>query len=155
MKKTNAMRLLEAAGILFRTSEYEVNEDNLSGVHVAEQIRMNPDMVFKTLITRGDKSGINIFCIPVNSELNLKKASLVSGNKRIEMVLMKDILSLTGYIRGGCSPIGMKKSYPTYIDEIAVLYDEIAVSAGVRGCQIIINPNELADFVDAQIVDLI
>ena len=140
MVKTNAIRLVEMAGISYRTEEYEVDENNLSGMHVVEQVSLDAQQVFKTLVTRGDKNGINVFCIPVNCELDLKKAASISGNKKIEMTHMKELLGLTGYIRGGCSPIGMKKKYPTYIDETATLFDEIAVSAGVRGCQIILNP---------------
>lgn len=154
MTKTNAMRLLDGAKIEYRVQMYEVHESNLSGLHVAEQIGVCADEIFKTLVTKGDKNGINVFCIPVNCELNLKKAALVSGNKKIEMIHVKDILSLTGYIRGGCSPIGMKKKYPTYIEETAVLFDEIAVSAGVRGAQIIINPDKLCDFVQGKFCNL-
>ncbi len=155
MKKTNAMRLLDIENIEYFAKEYEVDEDNLSGLHVAEQIGFASEQVFKTLVTKGDKNGVNIFCIPVNAELNLKKAAIASSNKKIEMILMKELLALTGYIRGGCSPIGMKKRYPTYIDETAILYDEIAVSAGVRGCQIVINAEELALFIDGVFYDLI
>lgn len=130
MTKTNVMRLLEAAGIAYRTAEYEYDEANLSGLHAAEQVGMDAEQVFKTLVTRGDKTGILVFCIPVDMELDLKKAASVSKNKKVEMTHMKELLGLTGYIRGGCSPIGMKKKYPTFIDETCILFDEIAVSAG-------------------------
>jgi Cys-tRNA(Pro)/Cys-tRNA(Cys) deacylase len=110
--------------------------------------------VFKTLVTKGDKNKISVFIIPVADELDLKKAAVVSGNKKIEMVHVKELQSLTGYIRGGCSPIGMKKKYDTYIDETCVLFDSISVSAGVRGCQIFINPNDLIDFVSAKVVSV-
>ncbi len=148
------MRLLDGAHIPYRVEEYEVDDTHVSGTQVAEQTHMDADMVFKTLVTRGDKTGINVFCIPVNCELNLKKAATASGNKKIEMVPMKDILSLTGYIRGGCCPIGMKKKYPTFLDETAILFDEIAISAGVRGGELILSPHDLCAFVDATLVDL-
>lgn len=154
MTKTNAMRMLDTEGISYNIKEYDYDENNLSGNHAAEEIGMNPDQVFKTLVTRGDKNGINVFCIPVDCELDLKKAAQVSGNKKVEMIHVKEILGLTGYIRGGCSPIGMKKKYPTYIDETAILFDEIAVSAGVRGQQIIINPEKLIEFVSAKEVEI-
>lgn len=154
MVKTNAMRLLEQAGIEFETKEYEVDENDLSGETVAFKIGMDPDSVFKTLVTKGDKNGIAVFCIPVTGELDLKKAAKATGNKKIEMVAVKDLLGLTGYIRGGCSPVGMKKAYPTYIDETAILFEKIAVSAGVRGCQMIVDPQKLADYVSAKQIDL-
>lgn len=149
MTKTNVMRLLEAAGIAYRTAEYEYDEANLSGLHAAEQVGMDADQVFKTLVTRGDKTGILVFCIPVDMELDLKKAAAVSKNKKVEMTHMKELLGLTGYIRGGCSPIGMKKKYPTFIDETCILFDEIAVSAGVRGEQVILNPQDLVQYIEA------
>ena len=154
MTKTNAMRMLDTEGISYTIKEYDYDENNLSGNHAAEEIGMNPEQVFKTLVTRGDKNGINVFCIPVDCELDLKKAAQVSGNKIVEMIHVKEILGLTGYIRGGCSPIGMKKKYTTYIDETAILFDEIAVSAGVRGQQIIINPEKLIEFVSAKEVEI-
>lgn len=151
---TNAMRLLMQAGIDFETKEYEVDENDLSGETVAAKVGMDPDSVFKTLVTKGDKNGIAVFCIPVTSELDLKKAAKVTGNKKIEMVAVKELLGLTGYIRGGCSPVGMKKQYPTFIDETAVLFDKIAISAGVRGCQMILDPEKLTEYVKAQQIDL-
>lgn len=154
MVKTNAMRLLEQAKIKFETKEYEVDENDLSGETVAKKVGMDPDSVFKTLVTKGDKNGIAVFCIPVTGELDLKKAAKATGNKKIEMVAVKDLLALTGYIRGGCSPVGMKKQYPTYFDETAVLFEKIAVSAGVRGCQIIVNPEKLSEYVGAKQIDL-
>lgn len=143
MIKTNVMRLLEQAGIPYKTMEYEVDENDLSGEHVAMQIGMPKEQVFKTLVAKGDKNGILIFCIPVALELDLKKAAMMTGNKKIDMLHVKDILSVTGYIRGGCSPIGMKKKYPTYIDETAILYDDITVSAGVRGCQLSVSKKKI------------
>ncbi|MDF2951514.1 MAG: ybaK/ebsC protein [Anaerocolumna sp.] len=154
MIKTNAMRLLDQVKIEYQTIEYQVDEDNLAGEHVASQIGVPLEQVFKTLVAKGEKKGIMVFCIPVNTELNLKKAATVTGDKKIELVHVKDLLGLTGYIRGGCSPIGMKKKYPTYMDETAILFDTIAVSAGVRGCQLILNPEDLADYVGASLCDL-
>ena len=155
MTKTNVMRLLEAAGIPYRTAEYEYDESNLSGLHAAEQVGMAPEQVFKTLVTRGDKNGINVFCIPVDMELDLKKAAVVSKNKKVEMTHMKELLGLTGYIRGGCSPVGMKKKYPTYVDETCTLWDEIAVSAGERGHQMVLPPDGLISLTGAEIKELI
>ncbi len=143
MTKTNAMRLLTQAGISYQTASYDYDEKDLSGLKAAAAISMPPEQVFKTLVTRGDKTGVTVFCIPVCCTLDLKKAAQVSGNKKIEMVHQNELLSLTGYIRGGCSPVGMKKAYPTYIDETAELYDEIAVSAGARGQQLLLAPESL------------
>ncbi|MDF2590098.1 MAG: ybaK/ebsC protein [Anaerocolumna sp.] len=154
MIKTNVMRLLDQANIPYKTIEYEVDESDLSGEHVAKQIGFPMEQVFKTLVAKGDKKGIIVFCIPVNTELNLKKAATAIGDKKIEMIHVKDLLSITGYIRGGCSPIGMKKKFPTYIDETVVLFDEITVSAGIRGCQIVINPEELKDYINATVCEL-
>ena len=154
MVKTNAMRLLEQAGIPYKALEYEVDENNLAGEHVAEQIHMPLEQVFKTLVAKGEKKGIMVFCIPVNSELDLKKAAFVLGEKKIEMLHVKDLLATTGYIRGGCSPIGMKKKFPTYMDEIAVLFDEITVSAGIRGCQLCVPREALVQYIDATLCDI-
>lgn len=152
--KTNAMRLLEQAGIAFRIETYEFDEEHLSGEHVASQVSLPADQIFKTLVVRGDKQGVMVFCIPVTMELDLKKAAKAAGDKKIEMTHVKELLGLIGYIRGGCSPVGMKKKYPTWIDETAMLYDEIAVSAGVRGAQIIINPEALKIFTEAVYADV-
>jgi len=152
--KTNVMRLLETAGIAYRTSEYEYDENNLSGMDAAEKIGIPPEQVFKTLVTRGDKTGILVFCIPVNTELDLKKAAAVSGNKKLEMTHVKELLALTGYIRGGCSPVGMKKKYPTFVDETAILFDEIAISAGIRGEQVIVVPDDLIRYIEATEADI-
>lgn len=154
MNKTNAVRMLEAAKINFRTAEYTVDENDLSGMHVARQLGQPPEQVFKTLVLKGEKKGCIVCCIPVDRELDLKKAAKAAGDKKVDMIPMKDLLSVTGYIRGGCSPVGMKKKFPTYIDETAVLFDEIAVSAGVRGGQIIINPDDLCNYVEGEYVDL-
>lgn len=154
MVKTNAMRLLDQAGIPYRAIEYKVDENNLGGEHVADLINMPPEQVFKTLVAMGDKKGIVIFCIPVNAELNLKKAAIVIGDKKIEMLHVKDLLGTTGYIRGGCSPIGMKKKFPTFMDETAILFDEITVSAGIRGCQLCIPREQLIRYIDANLYDI-
>lgn len=155
MNKTNAMRMLEKEGVPFRTQEYPVDENDLSGEHVAAVLGQPAEQVFKTLVTKGEKNGIMVFCIPVCEELDLKKIAVLTKDKKVEMIPVKDLLSFTGYIRGGCSPVGMKKKYPTWFDETAQLFDEIYVSAGVRGCQIIINPEMLADCVDARFADLV
>ena len=154
MTITNAMRLLKQAGIEYGTSEYEVDESDLSGVHAARMLGIDPDCMFKTLVTRGEKKGIYVFCIPVAEELDLKKCAAAVGEKKVEMIRVKELLGLTGYIRGGCSPIGMKKKYPTYIDEIATLFDRIYVSAGMRGQQVILSPEDLRAYTDATFVDL-
>ena len=151
MTRTNAMRLLDAAGIRYRTAEYDYDESDLSGLHAAEQIDLPAEQVFKTLVTRGDRTGINVFCIPVTDELDLRRAASLSGNKKLELIHVKELLPLTGYMRGGCSPIGMKKKYPTYIDETCILFDEIAVSAGMRGEQIILSPQDLMDYTGARV----
>ena len=152
--KTNAMRLLEQAGIPFRVETYEFDEEHLSGAHVASQVSLPEDQIFKTLVVRGEKKGIMVFCIPVMMELDLKKAAKISGDKKIEMTHVKELLGLTGYIRGGCSPIGMKKAYPTFIDETAQLYGKIYVSAGMRGVQLILAPDDLARYTEAVFADL-
>lgn len=155
MIKTNAMRLLEQAQIPYSTREYEVDEHDLSGEHVAKQLGLDPDSVFKTLVARGDKNGIHVFCIPVREELDLKIAAAVTDNKKVELVHVKELLNLTGYIRGGCSPIAMKKEYPVTIEETAVLFDTISISAGVRGGQIVIDPEKLSEFLGASFLDVV
>ena len=152
--KTNAMRQLDSAGIVYEMGEYEYDESDLSGVHAAEALGVSEDEVFKTLVTRGDDNCLFVFVIPSGATLDLKKAAQVSGNKKIDMIHVKEIFDLTGYIRGGCSPIGMKKQYPTYIDETAVLFDRIYFSAGKRGVQIILSPEILAEFINAEFADL-
>lgn len=152
--KTNALRLLDAAGISYRTREYEYDEKNPCGVRPEDLDAALRDRMFKTLVTRGDKTGIHVFCLPVSLELDLKKCAAVAGDKRIEMVPVKDILALTGYIRGGCSPVGMKKHYPTFFDESALLYDAIFVSGGQRGLQIEIAPADLIEFVGGTLADV-
>ena len=154
MTKTNAMRLLEAAGIEYRTAEFDYSESDLTGVTAAKMIGLPHEQVFKTLVARGDRTGPTVFCIPVAEELDLKSAASLSGNKKVELIHVKELLPLTGYIRGGCSPIGMKKKFPTYMDETAVLFDEIAVSAGARGVQLILDPTALAEYVGAELSDI-
>ena len=153
--KTNAVRLVQQAKIPCRESFYEFDEKDLNGNHAAAAIGMPPEQVFKTLVARGEKTGINVFCIPVCCELDLKKAAKAAGDKNMEMVAVKELLNLTGYIRGGCSPVGMKKKYPTFLDETCILWEEIAVSAGARGHQMILPPEELAGLVYAQLADII
>lgn len=155
MSKTNAIRILESKKIPFTTLNYTVDDSDLSGETVANKIGAEPEKVFKTLVCIGDKTGIVVFCIPVIMELDLKKSAKASANKSIEMIKLKDLFPLTGYVRGGCSPIGMKKHFPTFIDETAQLYDKIYVSAGVRGTQIKLNPDDLLKMVDGTIAELI
>ena len=153
--KTNAVRLVEQSKIPCRECFYEFDETDLSGLHAAESLGMPPEQVFKTLVARGEKTGIHVFCIPVCCELDLKKAARAAGDKSIELVSVKELLPLTGYIRGGCSPVGMKKKYPIFFDETCQLYDEIAVSAGERGHQMLLPPEALAELVGAKLVDII
>ena len=154
MNKTNAMRMLEAAKIPFALLEYPVDESDLSGESVARKTGKDPSQIFKTLVFSGEKNGFGVCCIPTCEELDLKKVAKAFGEKKVEMLHVKDLLKTTGYIRGGCSPIGMKKAYPTVIDETAVLFDKIYVSAGVRGAMLGVEPNELADFVKAKFEDV-
>ncbi|MEA5040176.1 MAG: Cys-tRNA(Pro) deacylase [Clostridiaceae bacterium] len=155
MVRTNAMRLLDAEKITYRTAEYAYDENDLSGVHAAAAIGMPPEQVFKTLVARGDKTGPLVFCIPVAEELDLRRAAAASGNKKVELIHLKELLPLTGYLRGGCSPIGMKKKLPTYMDETAALWAEIAVSAGQRGLQLILPPEQLIAYAHATLTELI
>ena len=152
--KTNAVRLVQQAGILCREAFYEFDENDLKGTHAAHAMGMPEEQVFKTLVARGERTGIHVFCIPVCCELDLKKAAKAAGDKNMELVAVKELLSLTGYIRGGCSPVGMKKKYPTHVDETCILYDEIAVSAGERGHQMILDPEKLCTLLSADTEDL-
>jgi len=147
LKKTNAMRILDSKKIKYAIKEYEVNEDDLGAVAVAAKTGIDIDRIYKTLVLKGDKKGYIVACIPGGSELDLKALAKVSGNKRVEMIAVKDLEKLTGYIRGGCSPLGMKKLLPTYIDEPAKEYDTIVVSGGKRGLQIEVSPYDLANTV--------
>ena len=154
LPKTNAMRMLTAAKIPFEVLTYEVDESDLSGTHIAAEVGLPMEMVFKTLVAKGDKTGYIVFCIPVDKEIDLKSAAAETGNKRVEMIHVKELLPLTGYIRGGCSPIGMKKKFPTYFHSSAELLDKITVSAGVRGAQLLISREVLVSFVDGCYVDI-
>ena len=153
--KTNATRLLTAAGLPFHTKEYEVDESDLSCTHVARQLGLPPEQVFKTLVLKGEKVGYFVCCVPVNSEVDLKKAARAAGDKKAAMIPMKNLKEVTGYIRGGCSPIGMKKQFPTFLDETSILFDEIYLSAGQRGAQIVIAPNVLTEYLHLTQVDLV
>jgi Cys-tRNA(Pro)/Cys-tRNA(Cys) deacylase len=154
MKKTNAARLLDAAGINYELTEYEVDESDLSATTLARKIGQNVEQIFKTLVLRGDKTGIFVAVVPGDMEVDLKKAAKVSGNKNCAMVQQKELLGLTGYIRGGCSPLAMKKAYPIFIHETCQLFDQIYVSAGQRGLQIRLNPGDLIRVTGASLSDL-
>ncbi len=155
MTKTNAMRLLDAAKISYEVKEYEVDENDLSGVHIASQLGLPFEQVFKTLTAKGDKTGVIVFCIPVHKEIDLKKAAAVTGNKRVELLHVKDLLATTGYVRGGCSPIGMKKKFPTFIEESALDFEKITVSAGMKGAQLLLNVEELVKFTGAKLCQIV
>ncbi len=154
-KKTNAARILDKLKIAYEIKEYEVDLDDLSAVHVAESTGMDVRRVFKTLVCRGDKHGVLMACVPGDSELDMKALAAVSGNKRVEMVHLKEVLGLTGYIRGGCSPLGAKKNYPVYVDESCLEHEQIAVSAGIRGQQLILRPADLIAAVEASAAKII
>jgi Cys-tRNA(Pro)/Cys-tRNA(Cys) deacylase len=153
--KTNAARLLDSLNIPYELVPYDVDEEDLSAIAVAAKLNQDIDQVFKTLVLRGDKTGIVVAVIPGNEELDLKKMAKVTSNKSVEMVAMKEILELTGYIRGGCSPLGMKKKYPVYIHETCIVFDYIFVSAGVRGLQLKIAPDLLIEVTKASVCDLV
>jgi Cys-tRNA(Pro)/Cys-tRNA(Cys) deacylase len=154
IQKTNAARLLEAAGVPYGLIPYEVDESNLAAEHVAAELGEPIGQVFKTLVLRGDRNGLFVCVMPGDMEVDLKVAARISGNKSCAMIHMKELLPETGYIRGGCSPIGMKKPLPTFIHESALLYDYIYISAGVRGLQLKINPEQLISFIGAEIYPL-
>ena len=145
--KTNAIRFLAQKKIPFDVSEYHWDEHHLGAVETASELGLDPGSIFKTLVTVGNKTGPVVAVIPGNQELDLKKLAKVSGNKKVEMLPLKDLEATTGYIRGGCSPVGMKKLYPTYFDSSALTHDKIHVSAGKRGLQMSVNPEELASVV--------
>lgn len=153
--KTNAIRILQQANIPFEEAFYEFDENDLNGMHAAHAIGFPPEQVFKTLVVRGAKTGIHVFCIPVCCELDLRKAAVAAGDKNVALVPVKELLALTGYIRGGCSPVGMKKRYPIHIEETCMLFEKIAVSAGERGHQMILNPEALANLVGADLCSVI
>ncbi len=151
MTKTNALRLLDAAGIGYELRQYEYSDDDPCAC-ADPALR---EQMFKTLVTRGDRLGPVVFCIPVDQELDLKKCAAAAGDKRVEMLHLKELLPLTGYIHGGCSPVGMKKKFPTVFDETALLYDKIYVSAGQRGLQMAVEPQALIDFTEGVCADVI
>ena len=153
--KTNAIRLVEQAGLPCREAWFNYDENDLSGMRAAAALGKNPEQIYKTLVARGERTGINVFCVPVCFELDLKKAARAAGDKNMELVDVKELLSLTGYIRGGCSPVGMKKKYPTYFDETCQLFDEVGFSAGERGHEMIVEPTALAELIGAKMADLI
>lgn len=154
INKTNAARILDKEKIAYTLISYEVDESDLSAVHVAEQLHEDVAQVFKTLVLHGDKTGYFVCIIPGNEELNLKLAAKAAGNKSCEMIPMKQLLGVTGYIRGACSPIGMKKRFPTYIHETCVQFDRIYISAGQRGLQIHISPHDVIRLVAAKVEKL-
>lgn len=154
MKKTNAARILDAKGISYELAEYEVNENDLSAVSLAKKIGQDVEQIFKTLVLRGDKTGVFVCVIPGSTEVNLKKAAKISGNKNCAMVHQKELLGLTGYIRGGCSPLGMKKPYPIFLHETCILFDLIFISAGQRGLQLKLSPEDLIRMTNAVVCDV-
>ena len=154
INKTNVARLLDKAKVAYTLVPYEVDENDLSATHVAEQLGEDIAQVFKTLVLHGDKSGYFVCVIPGNEEVDLKKAAKVSGNKKCELIPMKELLPLTGYIRGGCSPIGMKKHFPTYLHSTAPTFEHIYVIAGQRGLQVKLSPTDLIREAEAEVAEL-
>lgn len=152
--KTNVARLLDKAKIAYELVPYVVDENDLAATLIAEQLDENIKQVFKTLVLKGDKTGHFVCVIPGDEEVNLKKAAKISGNKKADLIPMKELLATTGYIRGGCSPIGMKKTFPTYFDSSCADFDYIYVSAGVRGLQLKISPTDLVEYVKATLSEL-
>jgi len=153
-KKTNAARLLDSLHIAYEVMTYEVDENDLSAEHVAETTGVPLEQTFKTLVVRGDKTGVLVACIPGGDALDLKTVAQISGNKKVDLVPLKEVLGLTGYIRGGCSPLAMKKAYPTYIDDSALNFPVIMVSAGQRGIQLLLAPKDLAKAASATLATL-
>lgn len=154
MMKTNAIRILEQTGVPFSTHEYEVDESALDAVSVANRVGREPERVFKTLVTENDRGEHLVFCIPGNAELDLKKAAAASGSKRVALIRLRELQPLTGYVHGGCSPVGMKRVLPTIVDESAGLFETILVSGGKRGVQVEIAPDELVALVGASYADV-
>ncbi|HWQ36235.1 MAG TPA: Cys-tRNA(Pro) deacylase [Blastocatellia bacterium] len=152
--KTNAARILDQLQIEYELRACEVSEDELDAISVARKVGMPPEATFKTLVARGDKTGVVMACVPADAELDLKKLAAATGNKKIDLVPVKELLALTGYIRGGVSPLGARKKYPVLIDETVILHDRISVSAGTRGLQMILAPEDLQRAADAVLVDL-
>lgn len=149
------MRILDSLGILYETASYPVNEEHLDAVTVAQELGVDPEIVWKTLVAHNEANATLVFCIPSTTELKLKKAAKAAGAKKIELVNLRELTPLTGYVRGGCSPVGMKKSFPTWVDETAILFPRIYVNAGMRGLQVIVNPADLIRAVNADIAELI
>ena len=154
-KKTNALRILDTHHIAYTIDEYEWSEERGQGVHVADELGLDEKEVFKTLVGKGDKTGYVVFCIPVAEELDMKQAARVSHNKSVELVHVKDLLGITGYLRGGCSPVGMKKQFPTYMDESILNVDEVAFSAGKRGFQMIVRVQDILAYLNVETGDII
>ena len=154
IEKTNAARLLDKAGIIYKLIPYEFDENDLAAQHVADSLGQDITRVFKTLVLYGDKTGHIVCVIPGNGEVDLKALAKASGNKKVEMIAMKDLLAVTGYIRGGCSPIGMKKRFPTFFHTTALSFETIYVSAGVRGLQVEISPADLIRFVNGSVAEV-
>jgi Cys-tRNA(Pro)/Cys-tRNA(Cys) deacylase len=154
LEKTNAARLLDKAGVSYKLIPYEFDENDLAAQHVADSLGQDIARVFKTLVLHGDRTGYVVCVVPGDGEVDLKALAKVSGNKKVEMIPMKDLLGVTGYIRGGCSPVGMKKRFPTYFHSTALEFDTIYVSAGVRGLQLEISPSDLIAFVGASVADV-
>lgn len=155
INKTNACRILDQKKIAYELIPYDVDENDLGAQHIADQLGEDINQVFKTLVLKGDKTGFFVCVVPGNEELDLKKTAKVTGNKSCDLIPMKDLLPLTGYMRGGCSPIGMKKQFPTFINETCVLFDYVYVSAGVRGLQFKIAPDDLVVAAGMQVVELV
>ena len=155
MGRTNAMRILGSLGIAFDVAEYSVGEEHVDAVSVARELGVPPEVVFKTLVARNERGEPLVFCVPGPSELDLRKAARAAGAKKVDLVPLKDLMPLTGYVRGGCSPIGMKKKLPTWIDEMAAAYDRIYVNAGARGLQVIVSPGDLCRAAEAGFADLV
>ena len=153
--KTNAMRILDSLGIGYTIHTYEWDEEHLDAVHAAEKAGLELEKVYKTIVMQNSEKKIFVFCLPAEFSVSLKKARALTGSKEIDLIKMDDLLKLTGYIRGGCSPLGMKKRYPTYIEETALLEDHIYVSAGQRGMQLEVDPEDLRRAADAQFADFI
>ncbi|MCF0157235.1 Cys-tRNA(Pro) deacylase [Veillonella caviae] len=153
-KKTNALRILDTHHVPYTINEYEWSEERGQGIHVVEELGLQEHEVFKTLVGKGDKTGHVVFCIPVAKELDMKQAARVSGNKSVQLIAVKELLGLTGYLRGGCSPVGMKKQFPTYFDATMEPQDAVYVSAGLRGMQMRVSPQDLQSVVNAQFAPL-
>jgi len=155
MQKTNVLRILDSMGIRYDVASYPVGDEHIDAPGVARELGVSPEIVFKTLVAHDDTQAVHVFCIPGAAALDLKKAAKVTGSRKVELVDLKDLTPLTGYVRGGCSPIGMKKKYPTWIDEIASTFDRIYVNAGARGLQVILAPSDVCRAAGARFADLV